>query len=178
MKTEKQKKLENLLEPFCPRWEPNILTLVSVLLTFCSSILIFQKDFMFAAFVFLLANVFDAFDGISARKYFKPTKFGSFFDKLVDRINDFVILGTIIFATHQYLIGFLTLAFTFFASYESALLDAYLKKQIGEKISLRPIRSSILFFGILSNNLIISLQLILIISLYAFVSRFSKALKV
>jgi archaetidylinositol phosphate synthase len=80
---------------------PNALTVLGLLASTGSAwaYLNWRTDRLYllaAACLILLSGLLDAFDGILARKTGKVTRFGGFFDSVVDRYSDAVVLGAII----------------------------------------------------------------------------------
>ena len=70
------------------KWVPNILTTLRILLVPIFLYYLFAEinhGKLFALFVFIIASLTDALDGIIARKHNLITKFGTFFDPLADK---------------------------------------------------------------------------------------------
>src|SRR5436190_24028749 len=67
---------------------PNILTLVGMLINIVAMILFYQGIFTWAALVIVFAGIFDIVDGEVARRTHRVTKFGAFFDSVIDRYSD------------------------------------------------------------------------------------------
>ncbi|MFW9894402.1 MAG: CDP-alcohol phosphatidyltransferase family protein [Candidatus Thorarchaeota archaeon] len=84
------------------------------------SIGFYENLLLFSLFVFI-TGIMDGCDGAIARLTNKSTKFGAFFDSVMDRISEFFIFfGLYIFRKTQYLWNFfdmkLIIIITFFAS--------------------------------------------------------------
>src|SRR5215831_1981164 len=76
---------------------PNILTLVGMLINIVAMILFYKGIFTWAALVIIFAGIFDIVDGEVARRTQRVTKFGAFFDSVIDRYSDvLLLLGLII----------------------------------------------------------------------------------
>jgi CDP-diacylglycerol--glycerol-3-phosphate 3-phosphatidyltransferase len=71
---------------------PNILTLVGMLINILAMVLFAKGIFTWAAFVILFAGIFDMVDGEVARRTKRVTKFGAFFDSVIDRYSDLLLL--------------------------------------------------------------------------------------
>src|SRR5215468_10845007 len=71
---------------------PNILTLVGMLINIFAMILFANGVFTWAALVILFAGIFDMLDGEVARRTKRVTKFGAFFDSVIDRYSDLILL--------------------------------------------------------------------------------------
>src|SRR3989344_2185088 len=141
-----------LLAPVAKRMNinPNYITAFSILLCIIAGYFILQNALLLAALFWLLSGIFDSLDGAIAIIHRRSTKFGSLFDKVADRINDAIILCAIILAGLVELwIGLAALVLITIASYASACLDAQVEKTTWERISLRAVRTGIIFIGLL-----------------------------
>jgi len=161
---------------------PNYISAISILLCAIAGYFVLQNLLAYAAIFWLLSGLFDSLDGLIAKMHNRSTKFGSLFDKVADRINDAIILCAIILAGLVELwIGLAALVLITIASYASACLDAQVEKTAGEKLSLRAVRTGIIFIGLLL-GMKISVQyavyIVLIIGAYALASRLIYAKKV
>lgn len=74
------------------RVHPNILTLLGLVVNICASVLFAKGLFFWAGIVVLFAGIFDMVDGEVARRTKRVTKFGAFFDSLIDRYSDLILL--------------------------------------------------------------------------------------
>ena len=79
---------------------PNLLTIVRVLLTPLLVILLLEERLSEALFVFVVAGITDALDGLIARLYKQKTRLGAFLDPLADKL---------LLATTYVLLAFLNL---------------------------------------------------------------------
>ena len=82
--------LVNLLSRL--RIHPNILTLIGLLINVIATILFAKGLFFWAGLVITFAGLFDIVDGEVARRTGRVTKFGAFFDSVIDRYSDMVLL--------------------------------------------------------------------------------------
>jgi len=71
---------------------PNILTLTGMVINIFAMILFAQGKFILAALVIVFAGIFDIVDGEVARRTKRVTKFGAFFDSVIDRYSDLLLL--------------------------------------------------------------------------------------
>jgi archaetidylinositol phosphate synthase len=76
---------------------PNHISILGSVLAFVSALIYWQWKFhpillILAPSVMLISGLFDALDGAIARTYGEATKFGGFFDSLLDRYADGVVL--------------------------------------------------------------------------------------
>jgi CDP-diacylglycerol---glycerol-3-phosphate 3-phosphatidyltransferase len=74
------------------RVNPNILTLMGLVVNIVAAVLFAKGRFRSAALVVLFAGIFDMVDGEVARRTKRVTKFGAFFDSVIDRYSDMVLL--------------------------------------------------------------------------------------
>jgi CDP-diacylglycerol--glycerol-3-phosphate 3-phosphatidyltransferase len=70
---------------------PNILTLVGLLINVYCAWLYGTGHFFAGGLVLILANVFDMLDGRVARLQGRVTRFGAFFDSVIDRYSDLIV---------------------------------------------------------------------------------------
>src|SRR5499425_3179293 len=80
----------NLLASF--HVHPNILTLIGMVINIFAMILFAKGIFTWAALVIIFAGIFDIVDGEVARRTKRVTKFGAFFDSVIDRYSDLLLL--------------------------------------------------------------------------------------
>src|SRR5438552_11623416 len=74
------------------RVHPNILTLIGMVINIFAMILFAKGIFVWAALVIMFAGIFDMVDGEVARRTKRVTKFGAFFDSVIDRYSDMLLL--------------------------------------------------------------------------------------
>ena len=78
------------------RIHPNVLTLVGVLINISAAWALALGRFMTAGVIMVIANIFDFIDGKVARELHAESKFGGFWDSVVDRFSDIALfLGLI-----------------------------------------------------------------------------------
>ncbi|MBA4390917.1 MAG: hypothetical protein C0399_08265 [Syntrophus sp. (in: bacteria)] len=75
---------------------PNVLTIFGMCFGFAASACIIFEYFLAGAIALLLSGLFDMLDGALARSTGKVTAFGGFFDSVLDRYADLVIMGGIL----------------------------------------------------------------------------------
>jgi CDP-diacylglycerol---glycerol-3-phosphate 3-phosphatidyltransferase len=77
---------------------PNLLTFIGLLINIWCAVLYGQGRFFAAGIVMIFANLFDMFDGGVARLTNRVTRFGGFFDSVLDRYSDVIVLvGIMVF---------------------------------------------------------------------------------
>ncbi len=94
-------RLRNLLSPIVDGiarllvklgFSPSGLTVIGVLIACVAAALISQGMLAAGGVVMLIAGVFDMFDGAVARMTDRATKFGAFFDSVMDRVSESIVL--------------------------------------------------------------------------------------
>lgn len=77
---------------------PNWLTFIGLLINIWCAVLYGQGHFFVAGLVMIFANLFDMLDGSVARVTGRVTRFGGFFDSVLDRYSDVLVLvGIMVF---------------------------------------------------------------------------------
>src|SRR5207247_5899348 len=71
---------------------PNVLKLIVLLINIFAMVLFAKGIFLWAGLVILFAGIFDIVDGEVARRTQRVTKFGAFFDSVIDRYSDLLLL--------------------------------------------------------------------------------------
>src|SRR6266446_9653173 len=74
------------------RIHPNVLTLFGLLINIWAAFLLAAGRFQAAALVVIGAGLFDMVDGRVARETNRVTRFGGFFDSVLDRYSDLALL--------------------------------------------------------------------------------------
>jgi CDP-diacylglycerol--glycerol-3-phosphate 3-phosphatidyltransferase len=74
------------------RIHPNVLTFVGLVINGIAAWMLASGKFWQAGLVIIGAGIFDMVDGRVARKTNQVTKFGGFFDSVIDRYSDLVLL--------------------------------------------------------------------------------------
>ncbi len=74
------------------RIPPNALTFIGLVINIGAAVLLAAGRFQAAAFVIIGAGIFDMVDGRVARETNQVTRFGGFFDSVVDRYSDLALL--------------------------------------------------------------------------------------
>ncbi|HKP84845.1 MAG TPA: CDP-alcohol phosphatidyltransferase family protein [Blastocatellia bacterium] len=73
------------------RINPNVLTFMGLLMNIGCGVLYGYGMFFTAGLLMILANIFDMFDGQVARLRGRVTRFGAFFDSVIDRYSDVIV---------------------------------------------------------------------------------------
>src|SRR2546422_8171913 len=74
------------------RIHPNVLTFLGLVINTWAAFLFAAGNFRAAGLVVILAGLFDMVDGRVARETNRVTRFGGFFDSVVDRYSDLALL--------------------------------------------------------------------------------------
>lgn len=74
------------------RVHPNVLTFIGLLINIWAAVLFSYGKFVYAGVVVIGAGLFDMVDGRVARSTNRVTRFGGFFDSVLDRYSDLALL--------------------------------------------------------------------------------------
>jgi phosphatidylglycerophosphate synthase len=74
------------------RIHPNVLTFIGLVINIVAAVLLAQGRFLAAGLVIIGAGIFDMVDGRVARETNQVTRFGGFFDSVMDRYSDLALL--------------------------------------------------------------------------------------
>lgn len=80
------------------RIHPNVLTFIGLLINIGAAVLLAAGRFRWAGLVIIGAGIFDMVDGRVARETNQVTRFGGFFDSVLDRYSDLgLLMGLLVF---------------------------------------------------------------------------------
>lgn len=80
------------------RIHPNTLTFIGLMINLAAAVLLASGQFRTAGFVIIGAGVFDLVDGRVARTTNRVTRFGGFFDSVIDRYSDLgLLMGLLVY---------------------------------------------------------------------------------
>jgi CDP-diacylglycerol---glycerol-3-phosphate 3-phosphatidyltransferase len=89
---------------------PNFLTFIGVLISFWAAWEFGYGNFIRGALVIILAGLFDMLDGEVARVSRTATSFGAFYDSVIDRYSDTIILqGLMVYYARHQMLGYVVL---------------------------------------------------------------------
>src|SRR6516162_9912754 len=71
---------------------PNVLTFIGLVINIVAAVLFARGQFLTAGLVVIGAGLFDMVDGRVARETNQVTRFGGFFDSVLDRYSDLALL--------------------------------------------------------------------------------------
>lgn len=80
------------------RISPNVLTFIGLLINVGAAVLLARGQFRWAGVVIIGAGIFDMVDGRVARATNQVTRFGGFFDSVIDRYSDLgLLMGLLVY---------------------------------------------------------------------------------
>jgi CDP-diacylglycerol--glycerol-3-phosphate 3-phosphatidyltransferase len=140
------------------RINPNLLTFTGVLISFWAAWNFSQGRFFRGGLIVILAGLFDMLDGEVARVSRTTTRFGAFYDSVIDRYSDIIILqGLMVWYARQQMLGYVVLVGVVFmgavmTSYTRARAESLIPKcKVG--FMERPERIVLLIIGGLANRM-------------------------
>ena len=154
---------------------PSALTWFGFLLAVGAAALIFTGHLFAAGLVVLFAGFFDMLDGALARYTDRTTLFGAVLDSTLDRLSEAVLLiGILLYIVNQssvaVLLVFLALLGSLLVSYIRARAEALgLECRVG--LFTRAERVIVLALGLLLNQIVIALAIIVAFSFITFGQR-------
>ena len=160
------------------RIHPNVLTLTGVIINAWAGWALALGEFWMAGFIMLLANIFDFIDGKVADGLKLSSRFGGFWDSVMDRFSDillFLLIGLIyLYATLErpdyVLITALTLMFSVMTSYIRPRAESIIPQcKVG--FMERPERIVLFMIGAFTNRMAAVLWVILILSVLTVLDR-------
>jgi CDP-diacylglycerol--glycerol-3-phosphate 3-phosphatidyltransferase len=140
------------------RINPNLLTLIGFLITIFAAVYFARGEFAAAGLVIILAGIFDMLDGRVARITDSVTRFGAFFDSVLDRYSDLAIfLGLMIYYSKAQRLSYMILSGVVMMG---AVMTSYTRARAESLIPLckvgfleRPERLVLLIIGALANRM-------------------------
>jgi CDP-diacylglycerol--glycerol-3-phosphate 3-phosphatidyltransferase len=137
---------------------PNLLTFMGFLITVVAAFYFARGKFLEAGLVIIFAGIFDMLDGRVARITNSVTKFGAFFDSVLDRYSDIVmLLGLMIYYSKAQRLSYMVLSGVVMMG---AVMTSYTRARAESLIPLckvgfleRPERLVLLIVGALSNRM-------------------------
>jgi len=140
------------------RINPNILTFTGVIISFWAAWEFGYGHFFRGGLVIILAGLFDMLDGEVARVSRSETDFGAFYDSVIDRYSDVIILqGLMVYYARKQMLGYVVLVGVVFMG---AVLTSYARARAESLIPSckigfmeRPERIVLLIIGGLANRM-------------------------
>jgi len=106
---------------------PNLATIIMLSFSVLSFIsLVFFRNLLCFSILVFITGIMDGCDGAIARLTNRSTKFGGFFDSIMDRFSEFFIfLGLLIFSKDKFLWGFIDMKLIIFISFLASIMISY-----------------------------------------------------
>jgi phosphatidylglycerophosphate synthase len=158
------------------RIHPNILTFVGVIINAIAAWHLAQGHFIRAGIVMIVANIFDFIDGKVAVELGAVSKFGGFWDSVIDRFSDILLfIGLIYLYSHlrrtdYVMVTSLAMMFSIMTSYTRARAESMITKcKVG--FMERPERIVLFMIGAFTNRMAAVLWVILVLSIFTVADR-------
>ena len=158
------------------RIHPNILTFVGVLINTWAAVHLAKGQFVRAGVIIIVANIFDFIDGKVAVELGVVSKFGGFWDSVIDRFSDIALFIGLIYLysdngrTDYALIASLAMMFALMTSYTRARAESLIPKcKVG--FMERPERIVLFMIGAFTNRMAGVLWVILVLSIFSVADR-------
>jgi len=158
------------------RIHPNVLTLVGVIINFAAAWQFAMGRFVTAGFIMLVANIFDFIDGKVAVAAHLSSRFGGFWDSVMDRFSDLSLFIGVIYLyaqlgrTDYVMIAAFAMMFSVMTSYTRARAESIIDKcKVG--FMERPERIVLVMIGAFTNRMAAILWVILVLSVVTVLDR-------
>jgi len=158
------------------RIHPNILTLVGVIINIGAAWALGYHRFILAGVVMICANIFDFIDGKVAVELQAVSKFGGFWDSVIDRFSDISLFIGLIFLysqlrrTDYVMVTALAMMFAIMTSYTRARAESIIPKcKVG--FMERPERIVLFMIGAFTNRMAAVMWVILVLSIFTVADR-------
>ncbi len=137
---------------------PNILTFTGVVISFLAAWNFGIGEFKRGALIVIIAGLFDMLDGEVARQTRSVTRFGAFYDSVIDRYSDIILLqGLMVYYAREQRLGYVVLVGVVFMG---AIMTSYARARAESLIPTckigfmeRPERIVLLIIGGLANRM-------------------------
>lgn len=158
------------------RITPNILTFTGVVISFWAAWNFGFGEFTRGALIVILAGAFDMLDGEVARVSRSATRFGAFYDSVIDRYSDVILLqGLMVWYARQQMLGYVVLVGVVFMG---AVLTSYARARAESLIPTckvgfmeRPERIVLLIIGGLANRMEAVLWILAVLGNWTVIAR-------
>lgn len=108
---------------------PNALTVLGFIGSVLAAAAFAYRELNYALFFLLITSLLDALDGAVARAANKTSKFGGFFDSVLDRYSDaFILMGLMLYLQKHYILIFIVLIGSILVSYSRARAELVIPK--------------------------------------------------
>jgi phosphatidylglycerophosphate synthase len=158
------------------RIHPNILTFLGLLINSWAALELARGEFARAGVIMIVANIFDFIDGKVASETGLISKFGGFWDSVIDRFSDIALFIGLIYLyssmgrTDYALIASLAMMFALMTSYTRARAESLIQKcKVG--FMERPERIVLFMIGAFTNRMAGVLWVVLVLSVFSVADR-------
>ena len=158
------------------RIHPNTLTFIGVLINSWAAFDLARGHFISAFFIMIVANIFDFIDGKVAHETGLMSKFGGFWDSVIDRFSDIGLFIGLIYLysrmarTDYALVASLAMMFALMTSYTRARAESLIAKcKVG--FMERPERMVLFMIGAFTNRMAGVMWVILVLSVFSVADR-------
>jgi CDP-diacylglycerol---glycerol-3-phosphate 3-phosphatidyltransferase len=158
------------------RVNPNFLTFIGVLISFWAAWEFGYGQFFVGGLVIILAGLFDMLDGEVARVTRSESQFGAFYDSVIDRYSDIIILqGLMVYYARHQMLGYVVLIGVVIMG---AVLTSYTRARAESLIPSckvgfmeRPERIVLLIIGSLANRMEAVLWILAVLGNWTVINR-------
>jgi CDP-diacylglycerol--glycerol-3-phosphate 3-phosphatidyltransferase len=158
------------------RIHPNILTFTGVVINVLAAWALGLGRFVLAGVLMVLANIFDFIDGKVAKELQLESRFGAFWDSVMDRFSDITLFIGLIFLyselrrTDYVIVTALAMMFSVMTSYTRARAESLIDRcKVG--FMERPERIVLFMIGAFTNRMAAVLWVILVLSVATVIDR-------
>jgi CDP-diacylglycerol--glycerol-3-phosphate 3-phosphatidyltransferase len=158
------------------RIHPNVLTFTGVLINVAAAWALALGRFVTAGFIMVVANIFDFIDGKVATELQLSSRFGGFWDSVMDRFSDISLFIGLIYLyaqlgrTDYVMVSALAMMFSIMTSYTRARAESLIPKcKVG--FMERPERIVLFMIGAFTNRMAAVLWVILVLSVVTVADR-------
>ena len=158
------------------RIHPNVLTFVGVLINAWAAYKLARGHFISAGLIMIVANIFDFIDGKVALQTGEVSKFGGFWDSVIDRFSDIGLFIGLIYLysslgrTDYVMVASFAMMFALMTSYTRARAESLIAKcKVG--FMERPERIVLFMIGAFTNRMAAVLWVILVLSIFSVADR-------
>jgi CDP-diacylglycerol--glycerol-3-phosphate 3-phosphatidyltransferase len=158
------------------RIHPNVLTFVGVLINVAAAWALAVGRFVLAGVIMVVANIFDFIDGKVAQELHAVSRFGGFWDSVIDRFSDISLFVGLIYLyshlgrTDYVMVTALAMMFSIMTSYTRARAESLIPKcKVG--FMERPERIVLFMIGAFTNRMAAVLWVIGMLSVLTVVDR-------
>jgi len=155
---------------------PNILTFIGVLISLWAAFMFGYGALFQGGLIIILAGLFDMLDGEVARLSRSETRFGAFYDSVIDRYSDIIILqGLLVYYARHQMLGYVVLVGVVIMG---AVLTSYTRARAESLIQSckvgfmeRPERIVLLIIGSLANRMEAVLWILAVLGNWTVINR-------